>query len=97
MSLVETLSNLYHQLGDYVGQFESLVGWWEQDWFDMLQQDTPTMHLILMLLSVEQIKDVGAKEIQLLGASSGSRTAAGAMNFVMSGAGSAGAGKEAET
>jgi hypothetical protein len=97
VSLVGTMTNLYTQLGDYTGQFESLVGRWEQERFDLLQPDTPGPHLILMFLTTEQIKDVGGKELQLLGASSGSRTAAGALNFITSGVGSASGGKEAET
>jgi hypothetical protein len=98
-SLVGTLSTLYYQLVDYAGQFESLVGRWEQERFDLLQPNTPSLHLILMFLSTEQIKDVGGKELQLLGASSGSRTVAGGgLNYIMTGgAGSAGGGKETET
>jgi hypothetical protein len=96
-SLVGTLSYLYFQLGAYAGQFESLVGRWEQELFDLLQPDAPGVHLILMLLAAEQIKDVGAKEVELVGASSGSRSAAGGLNFITSGVGSAGVGKETET
>ena len=83
----------------YMGQFESLVRRWEEKRFDLLQPDTPGAHLILMFLSLEQIKDVGAKEVQLLGASSGSRSAAGGggLNFAKAGAGGSGVGKEAET
>ena len=45
--------------------------------FDLLQLDIPGVHLILMFLGTEQIKDVGAKALQLVGVSSGSRSAWG--------------------
>jgi hypothetical protein len=35
-----------------------------------------------MYVSIEQLKDVSTKELQLLGASSGSRAAAGGLNFM---------------
>jgi hypothetical protein len=98
-SLVGTLSLLYFQLQIYAGQFESLVGRWEEERFDLLQPDLPGLHHILMLLSAEQIKDVGTKELQLLGASSGSRAAAGGLDFRLAKGGTVAAGgrKEAET
>ena len=49
--------------------------------FDLLQPDTPGLHLILTFLCGEQLKDVATKEVQLVGLSSGSRAAAGALNF----------------
>ena len=51
----------------------------------------------MLYISIEQIKDVAAKEVQLLGASSGSRSAAGSVDYMKGGAGAAGDGKEAET
>jgi hypothetical protein len=69
---------------------------WEEERFDLLQPDAPGVHIILMFLAAEQLKDVGAKELQLVGASSGSRTAAGGLNFMKTGAGPAG-GTDAET
>jgi hypothetical protein len=95
--LLGSLSNLYHQLLVYVGQFESLLARWEEERFDMLQPDTPGVHLILMFLSLEQIKDVGGNEVELLGASSGSRALVGGLDFAKGGTGAAGVGKEAET
>ena len=41
--------------------------------FHLLQPDSPGLHLILMFLCTEQIKDVGTNDAQLLGASSRSR------------------------
>jgi hypothetical protein len=96
-SLVGSLSILYYQLPVYAGQFESLAARWEEERFDLLQPDMPGLHIILVFLSTEQIKDVAAKEVQLLGVSSGSRTAAGGVDFMKGGAGAAGDGKEAET
>jgi hypothetical protein len=96
-SLVGTLSLLFWQLGVYVGQFESLVGRWEEERFDLLQPDTPGVHVILTFLSTEQSKDVAAKEMQLVGVSSGSRAVAGGLKFMQGGAVPVGDAKEAET
>jgi hypothetical protein len=97
-SLVGTLSVLYFQLHTYAGHFESLALRWEEERFDLLQPDRPGMHIILILLSIEQIKDVATKELQLVGASSGSRSAAGGLGFIKAGvAPSGGDGKEAGT
>ena len=80
-SLVGTLSFLYCQLRVYAAQFESLAGRWEQERFDLLQPDSPGLHPILTVLLIEQLKDVSTKEVELVGLSSGSRAAAGALNF----------------
>ena len=96
-SLIGTLSTLYYQLVLYVGQFESLAGRWAEERFDLLQPDSPGLHIILMYLSVELIKEVSTKELQLVGASSGSRTLAGGLDFIYSGADPAGGAQEAET
>ena len=94
---VGTLSNLYFQLRVYVGQFESLAGRWEQERFDLLQPDSAGLHLIMIFLIVEMIKDVATKELQLVGASSGSRTAAGGLDFMKTGTLPGADAKEAET
>jgi hypothetical protein len=52
---------------------------------------------ILVFLSAEQLKDVATKEVELVGASSGSRAAAGGLDFAKVGAGLAGDAKEADT
>jgi hypothetical protein len=96
-SLLGTLATLYPQLCVHAAQFESLAGRWEQEQFDLLQPDLPSMHLILHLLSAEQIKDVATKEVELIGVSSGSRTTGGSLNFMKSGVDSTGDAKEAET
>jgi hypothetical protein len=81
-----------------VGQVEALAERWEEERFDLLQPDAPGLHLILWFLLVEQLKDVAKQELQLVGASSGSRTAAGGgLNFTNSGAVPAGDDKGAET
>ena len=52
----------------------------------------------LAITAIERVsKDVATKEVQLVGASSGSRTAAGGLNFTNNGAVPAGKTKEAET
>ena len=42
--------------------FESLLARWPEERFDLLQPDTPSVHFILIFLSVEQVKDVAAKK-----------------------------------
>jgi hypothetical protein len=97
-SLLGSLSFLYSQLQIYAAQFESLVGRWEEERFDLLQPDTPGPHHILSFLCLEQIKDVGTKELELLGVSSGSRTAGGGHDYIKHGVVAAGLEKEvAET
>jgi hypothetical protein len=56
--LLGTLTALFHQLRVYARQFESLAGRWEQERFDLLQPDTGGLHHILVLLNIEQLKDV---------------------------------------
>jgi hypothetical protein len=80
-SLLGTLFNMYNQFNVYVGPLESLAGRWAEERFDLLQPDSPGLHNILVLLIIEQIKDVAAKDMQLVGASSGSCTAAGNLDF----------------
>jgi hypothetical protein len=86
-SLLGTLSVLSHQLLVYAAQFESLVGRWEEERFDLLQPDMPSVHQIWSFFCGELIKDVSTKELALVGASSGSRATAGGLDFM----------KEAET
>ena len=51
---------------------------WSEERFDLLQPDSPGVHHILHFVTTEQVKDIAAKELelQLLGASSGTRSAA---------------------
>ena len=95
-SLLGTLSALYFNFGPYVAQFESLLARWQEERFDLLQPDAPGIHIILEILVAEQLKDVSTKEMQLVGASSGSRSAAGALDFALKGGvGAAGDGEDA--
>ena len=97
-SLLGTLSVLSSQLYVYAAQFESLAGRWEEERFDLLQPDTPGVHNILTFICAEQLKDVATKELQLVGASSGSRSASGSNAFWIKGwADPAGDAKGAET
>jgi hypothetical protein len=89
-SLLETMSVLYHQFNVYVVQFESLAARWSHERFDLLQPDAPVLHNILLTHASEQLKVVATKEVQLVGASSGSRTAAGGLDFMRGGANPAG-------
>ena len=79
----------------YASQFESLVARWGEEQFDLLQPATPGPHIILSFLVIEMIKDVSTKEVALVGASSGSRTVAGGLDFAKGGVGAAGDGKDA--
>jgi hypothetical protein len=72
-----TVSNVYFDTRAYAAQFESLVGRWEEECYNLLQPDSPGQHVVMMFLMLEQVKDVGKKEIELVGMSSGFRTAAG--------------------
>ena len=94
--MVGTLTVVYCQLCVYLGQFESLMARWQEERFDLLQPDAPGLHLILNFLAAEQLKDVATRELQLVGVSGGSRTAAGGLDFMKRGADPAG-GKETET
>jgi hypothetical protein len=95
-SYLGTMSSVYLAGRVYAAQFESLVGRWEEERFDLLQPDSPGLHLVMMFLILEQLKDVGKKEVELVGMSSGSRSAAGAVDFVRGGVAPAGA-QAAET
>ena len=67
------------------------MGRWEEERFDLLQPDSPGLDFILLHLTGTQIQVVSAKEVELVGMSSGSRSAAGALDFAFGGA------KQAET
>jgi hypothetical protein len=94
-SFAGTLTYVYHKLRVYTAHFDSLVGRWEQERFDLLQPDAASPVMPLMMLSVEQVKDVAAREVALIGVSSGSRSAAGALDFAKGGMGPAGGVEEA--
>jgi hypothetical protein len=81
---------MYFQLYVYAAQFESLLARWPEERFDLLQPDTPSVHFILIFLSVEQVKDVAAKKeawsshrVEMF---SGSRVVVGGVNFMKGGA-----------
>ena len=95
-SYIGTLSNVYFTMRVYAAQFESLAGRWEEERYDLLQPDSPGLHIVMMFLILEQIKDVGKKEVELVGMSSGARAVAGGIDFVKGGVASAGA-QTAET
>jgi hypothetical protein len=84
-SYIGTMSTVYHDVRVYAAQFESLVGRWEQEHYDLLQPDSPGLHVVMLFLIVEQLKDVGKKEVELVGMSSGSRSAAGGIDYMKSG------------
>ena len=84
-SYIGTVSSLYYDVRVYAAQFESLVGRWEEERYDLLQPDSPGLHVVMLFLIVEQIKDVGKKEVELVGISSGSRAAAGGADFMKGG------------
>jgi hypothetical protein len=79
------MSIVYYDLRVYVAQFESLAGRWEHERYDLLQPDIPGLHFVMLFLIVEQLKDVGKKEVELVGMSSGSRSSAGGLDFAKGG------------
>jgi hypothetical protein len=80
-----TLSTLYFDMRVYAAQFESLTGRWEEERYDKLQPDSPGQHFAMLFLMTEQMKDVAKKEVELVGMSSGSRSAAGGIDFMKGG------------
>jgi hypothetical protein len=84
-SYMGTMSHAYYDVRVYTAQFESLVGRWEEERYDQLQPDSPGQHLVIMFLLTEQIKDVGKKEIELVGMSSGARSATGGVDYMKGG------------
>jgi hypothetical protein len=84
-SYIGTMSNVYFAVRVYVAQFESLARCWEQERYDLLQPDSPGLHVVMMFLLLEQLKVVGKKEVELVGMSSGSRSVAGGIDFMKSG------------
>jgi hypothetical protein len=84
-SLCGTLSGVFFDVRVYVAQFESLAGRWEQECYDLLQPDLPGQHQVMMFILTEQLKDVGKKEVELVGMSSGSRSAAGGLDYMKGG------------
>ena len=81
-----SMSNLFFTMRVYAAQFESLAGRWEEERYDLLQPDIPGLHVVMLFLIVEQMKDVGKKEVELVGMSSGARVVAGSIDFMKSGA-----------
>ena len=59
------------------------MGRWEEERFDLLQPHSPGVHFTLSMITSEQIKGVGAKE--LVEMSSGSHSVAGGLNYMSSG------------
>ena len=74
-----------------------VVRGWAAERFDLLQPDGPSAHIMLIFLGIEQIKDVSKKELALMGLSSGSRTAAGGLDFTKRGMEPVAGAKEVET
>ena len=73
------------------------MGRWEEERYDLLQPDKPGSHLIMLFLTIELLKDVGKKELELVGMSSGSRTAAGSLDYMKGGVAPADAQTPVET
>jgi hypothetical protein len=93
-SLLGTMTAVYYDNQMRAAQFESLAARWAEERFDLLQPNWASSHIVLMMMVNEMIKVVGAKELQLVGVSSGSRTVAGGLDFAKGGAIDA---KEADT
>jgi hypothetical protein len=67
-SFIGTLTVVYQHLPIYAAQFESLVVRWEQEQYDLLQPDSPSLHNVLVQISTEVLKSVASKELELVGA-----------------------------
>jgi hypothetical protein len=82
-SFIGSLSLVFQDMRVYAAQFESLIGRWEQERYDLLQPDRPSVHyIIFFIMNIEQRKDLSKKEVELIGMSSGSRIAAGGLDYV---------------
>jgi hypothetical protein len=92
-----SLSTVFWDVRVYAAQFESLVMRCDEDRYDLLQPDRPGSHLIMLFLTVEQMKQVSKKEVELVGMSSGSRVLGGSTNFMKGGVAPADAQTTVET
>ena len=90
-SYIGSLSTVYFAVRVYVAQFESLTGRWKEERYDLLQPDSPGLDIVMMFLLTEQMKDVGKKEVKLVGMSSGARSVAGGIDYMKGGVALAGA------
>jgi hypothetical protein len=84
-SFMGSLSAVFQQMLVYVAQFESLVGRWQEERYNLMQPDSPGLHFIMMFLLIEQVKDVSKKEVELVGMSTGSRAVAGGLDYTKGG------------
>ena len=93
-SKVYKSGGVFHDIGNYTAQFESLARRWEEERYDLLQTDSPGSQIVMMFIIIEQLKLVGKKELELVGVSSGARAAGGASDFTKSGVASGLAGAQ---
>ena len=67
-----SLTSVFYHVCTYAAQFESLAGRWGQERYDLLQPASPSPSTVMFFIIAEQLKDVGKKEVELVGMSSGS-------------------------
>ena len=67
-SFLGTTSDIYSHSVQYAAEFESVAARWARDDWGMLEPATPSPHIWLLMLFIEVLKAVGAKEVTLLGA-----------------------------
>ena len=71
-SFIPSLTVLFVWLEIYLGQFESLLARWARDEWEVLEPAMPRVHIVLAMVMLHMQKIVGAKELELVGVSSGS-------------------------
>ena len=73
------------QVCTYVRQLESVATRWQSGDHSMLQPVAAYPYMAVGMIAVEVKKEVGRKELELLGQSSGARNAAGGMDWSQKG------------
>ena len=67
-SFLGSTSEIYNHTVQYAAEFESVAARWARDDWGMLEPATSSPHTCLLMLLLEVLKAVGAKEVTLLGA-----------------------------
>jgi hypothetical protein len=73
------------QACSYARQLESVAARWQSGDHSMLQPVVAYPHMVVAMIMVELKKEAGRKELELLGQSSGARTAAGGTDWAQKG------------
>jgi hypothetical protein len=73
------------QAGTYTRQLESVAARWQSGDHSMLQPVAAHPRMAIGMIALEVKKEVGRKELELLGQSSGARSAAGGSDWLQKG------------